>query len=139
MQAKGYKDNCHMLTLSAPIDDATRANCAWFSKKWEETYKEYGAQHKHTNLYFAGVTNRGPAGQGFWSMHLLFQEPPKDQAWLIDRWAVATGGSAVMKHHHNTLRYWIKNYFEPDTEVTWGTVQMGPRALAKRDSRASSK
>ncbi len=56
---------------------------------------------------------------GVWSCHVVYRGEPKHLREFARWWNKKHGPKgAVLSEHPNCLRYWVKNYLEPEPE-TW--------------------
>lgn len=116
MIAEGFNESL-LLTLQLPHSVARPGSSFWFEKEHHKFCCKYGRTYQAT-LEFRAVATRGPTGLGVWSCHVVYRGDPKHLHEFARWWNERHGRTgAVVSDHPNCLRYWVKNYMEPDSEM----------------------
>lgn len=116
MIQEGFNESL-MLTLQLPHSVARPGSARWFEKEHHKWCVKYGRTFKAT-LEFRAAATRGPTGFGVWSCHVVYRGDPKHLHDFARWWNQNHGANgALLSEHPNCLRYWVKNYLEPDAEM----------------------
>ena len=121
----GYLD-AYMITLNGPPRQSHKPK-EWLIAKWKLTVNAWEAEHAKSMNGWMLVATRGHDGNGRAHAHVVFKGPraPKNFEFLLRYWknhfgTVRPKTMQEARHNKNGLRYWTKNYNEPDPTVEVG-------------------
>ena len=122
---KGYM-SCYMLTLGTPPGQRHKSE-EWLVNCWKKTVQAWELKQIKKMKGWMLVATRGHRGEDRVSAHVVFKGPraPVDFGFLLSYWknhfgTIRPRTVEQARHNRNGLRYWTKNFNEPNAVVEVG-------------------